>query len=300
MAIVKRANAISVASIMMHNATSGVADKLKEFCVRKAVEFGIISKTYPHKFSMDNPNEGRKTITRIKTLLMKHLVKCIPYLTFSQEEFLQIHDRDCLTVHLYNQNYPEGPDLSIYDWETNNGVTMSHYKLAGSSSYRSLFLENFENVRSLRRYCRYINYILRKNYIPIKLDLMADLVYDNREYYAVKQLTSEQRGSSVIPANVSVKIKISFVQWICGGSGYDRFLSASKDGVQDDNLFSNTNFWTNNTLHHSSMGAYPDFYKYSFEKIFLNLDKAISMLNTLTRKVRYGSSAFSIRDIPGS
>ena len=145
------------------------------------------------------------------------------------------------------------------------------------------------------RYAKYLNYLMRKNFVPIKVT--PDIKLDFKEI---------STGASIVPGD-----------WKPGTSTYESTIAPLKDnveytttvsfhfsltywyfaGVDDldtttDAVYANTAQWSTSRTQQRSQ---PYGSKVHTAKIFFHLDKALKMLNTLSRKVNYGSAAFKFR-----
>jgi hypothetical protein len=218
----------------------------------------------------------------------------MPYVTFALQEFLQVQDRESLVANLYTTETTDVIDRNI-DWGTYEVDVRgkSLYQIFSSSSYRRIYSQNRGDLVWLKRYCKYLNYLCRKHHVPLQLSVHTELLFDRD---LLKTIPSDQRSSAKIPHSISVGVNFKFVKWTCTPALINRYLEAVKVKDSDDNLFAHAPFWATTPMINSSYDYETDFYRYSPEKLFLHMDKGVKILTTLTRKIRYGSSAFSFRD----
>lgn len=107
---VKKANIFQAASTLYNDMKRVVADRLSEFCVNKIIEFGLATKTFEFYFSFFGANTlevatRRKSMAKLKALLVKHIAKLAPQIAFTTTPLLDIHNRDDLVFTSMSESF---------------------------------------------------------------------------------------------------------------------------------------------------------------------------------------------------
>jgi len=120
------------------------------------------------------------------------------------------------------------------------------------------------------------------------------MVRNPEDFSGARYFTGLERANAKIRYHISCSIKFELVKWLCINN---RLYEDTMEGtvLDNDQLFSSQSYWDTNRFVGSSSRDNSS-YRYNREKIFLHMDKVLKVLTTLTRKTKYGSSAFSFRD----
>jgi hypothetical protein len=296
MAVLKRVGALQAAATLLNDVSVSIRERLAKFCTDRAIQLGLSTKAFPQTFVLGSHNivESRKTVGKLKTLLLRYILKLIPYVTFSLSEFIQVKDRQDLYVHLGVSESFNRELINKIRWHDKYSLSPpSPYHLCSNLTYQGIYFSYLDDYKLLNRYVRYLNYLFRKYQVPLRANLENAIVYDVDQYDSARQQGSATRSSIDINHTVMTGIKFSFVRWkTAHTTDYENAISTGRN----DELFARIPSWTSPSLFSSRGPEENVFYRYSVEKIFLHMDKGLKMLTTLTRKVKYGSAAFSFGD----
>lgn len=280
-----------------------IYNRLLDYCKRRVVEVGLTTLALVGDQDLiSNLPLARKNLARLKTLVYKYLVKRIPYLALATNELLQMGGRESVEICLQTSQMTS--DFKYVDWEVVTGTTnmkkghfSNYWLISSSSSYLELAAKKYPTLRWVERYCRYINYLCRKYCAPFSLHPGFSIEFDNKAMNDLYNKTSAQQMKALVPFTIRVRIKVMFSSWAPENRALvDQVRSGE---VDNDSVFTGNNWHASNIIgvKPRNLGAQ---YMFSAQKIYTHLDKAISVLSHLTRKVYYETSAYSFRSNPDS
>jgi hypothetical protein len=277
---------------------ANIYKRLLDYCKRRLVEVGLTTLALVGEPDMvSNVPLARKNLARIKTLILKYLVKRIPYLALAPGEFLRMSSRD--SVEIYIQTPEMTSDFKYIDWETVVGTTgvrkggFHNYWLKGANdAYKDIALRSHPSLKWIGRYCKYMNYLSRKHGAPFSFHPTFNLHFDEKTSEEMYYDSEMSRKNKLIPFVAKVTIKISFVAWM---SHHPEQLEPILSGEVDNDAFFTTEDWHAQNIIGYKHNENAKTHRYSAQKIFLHLDKALKSLSTISRKVYYETSAYSFR-----
>lgn len=272
--------------------------RLLSYCKKRVVEVGLTSGALAGEYPIGtNVNESRKTVGRLKVLMYKYLVKRIPYLALAQTDFLQIANRQSLQVIIESPQMTS--DFKYVDWPIIYGRnSMSNYELAynGSGSIKGLAVKSHPKNKWASRYVRYLNYLCRKYSIPVFVHQISELKFDAQVMAEVSNMNSANRAKAMIPFSMVTSIQFELAAWYSTNESLHAQIRSGE--IVNDGFYSDVNNWS----YRGIIGGYVNpsdasspSLRFSVEKLFLHLDKALVTLSTLTRKTYYETSAYSFR-----
>lgn len=292
MVVNKQVNFIECLSTLLIKVSNSIKDKFSKFYTKRIFDLDLApSKTfsYPFIFGGEGDMSHRRSLSKLKSLFSKYLTKVNPALQLALNEFIpQDSSTGNVTINLFNLYYGEvmpAYDAKIYNAslgsEGERGAYIPTKSAIMESTYlEGLYLKSVNETKSLYRYARYLNYLARKNDVPIEVSIQRNL------YNSGSSLDSDTRAE--------IYLRVSFVRWACRRTTErNRYMEIKKTGVNDDSLFSNPGLWDTHDLPNG--GAVTEVYGYHPAKFFVHLDKAVKVLSTLSRKVEYEYSAFTFR-----
>lgn len=290
MVIKDRPNIIVSLNHMLNEIATGIRKKFTDFYNRKVIESGLAIKTYNYAFDIGSEGNSthRRSISKLKQLLVKHIQKVNPFIQFANNEFLSVTTSDTLIFNISKTGKMPGVpaynktkfDKYIQSFGAGFTGTLSPEILLGSATFMLAFVAYSEEYGSVYRYTRYLNYLARKHNIPVEVTPKISIDNDVPREYSYK-----------------LSVVISFRAWSTAEEQYiERYRKVQNEGIEDDDLFSNRNVWTAGVLPDSPYVIRdPIFKKYHISRFFMNLEASLKVLTTLNRKVDYGHSAFDFR-----
>jgi hypothetical protein len=296
MALVNKPNVLSIARVMMEELYANIRRKLIGYCRDRVIELGLSPRTSSQTYVIGSSlSESRKTVGKIKTLLIKHLIKLIPIVEHTQLEFFTVHDRQELSINLSDNEWrteiEEATDPRIISYFATEPISV--YGICGSSEIKRAYVRDLKEFKPLQRYVRYLNYMFRKYHVPLKTSVVLDMIPNESDWDTTSASISLERSKLPLRFKIISGIKFKFVVWSAPGS-IETYQEAVETPGSNDAFFANDINWNNYDMIGSLDNSAGEFYRYSVEKLFLHMDKGIKILETLTRKAHYGSTAFSV------
>lgn len=290
-----RPNYMTALENMKNEILNRIKTKFQNFFNKRLVDTGLAVRAseYPFDMGYTGQSNHRRSITKLRSLFVKNLEKNLPYIGFAKEEFFTNGTSDFFTFIL--KGTPESldsPELDLKEYrrlglESTIGSFPSNGKILmrnASSSNRIMngIRNTTKEFSSLRRYVRYINYLCIKNKVPLALDLEINY-----------------RSNSTGTFKFVPSLKIQVLRWISKTSPIlVDYLTKMEQGTLTDADF-DSDRWSPVEL--GSLDNCEDInvnasgQEFHLVGIFMNLDKGIQLLNTLSRKVEYGFQAFNFR-----
>ena len=280
---------------------------LSTFQENQIIKFGLGSKLFKFEFNLENFNQLRERgIGKLKMCLQKYILKTIPYTHFAKEDFISIskNNRSIMSVNLGET--PPSNSIEItkqgISLLNQNGIDIGLHYIASCREGLEIITLYGVKTRYINRYCRYLNYIFRKSYLPLKVEpeIQYKFYLKTKDEGNVEINPSRQSCFDEVSYRDSVEtckdrveytlktgIKFSICYWM--GT-----VVSNLDELSDSYFMENTDQqWV--SMSSSQNNSYHS--KTHPSKIFLHLDKGIRILQTLSRKAQYGSSAFKFRNI---
>jgi hypothetical protein len=300
--IVSRPNLLSSLDKMVRNIATSIQNKFYKFYLRRIIEAGLAVKTYNNNFEIGYEGSAphRRSISKLKQLLLKYLHKVNPFVAFSNVNFMDTNSSDGIKLDLIETDFltevPEYCPIKLERiFKERNPTSTRHLdfkamKLAqlipSSTSVLKAFSEASTEFKSLVRYTRYLNYIFRKNNIPIVAEEILE--------------TAMAGADSTSGLKFKLSLHFYFRRWVSNNPDVINKYKEVQSGKTDDKLFENIkdestleSRWFNVKLTDSVRD--PIFKKYDISNVFLNLENGLKILTTVTRKMDYGYAAFDFR-----
>lgn len=302
MAIVRRPNIIEVANRIVAEFQSSVRTKLSKFCIDKLIEYGFVPKTFPHEFNFHQYSELKKSTSKLKTLLMKSLLKSKPYLTFASVDFLQLKNKDGVHIFVGSSEELDVPQsAAALELTRQFGSTLSIYDIVSSTRYNSMYTKAYTKPKWIDRYVRYLNYIFRKHHVPAVANAVYDITYDETDFRAAQHANSTSlRRQAKIKHRVNYSISIRLAGWqlrtVTDITRYNEIVANKEASIEVDAFFADARKWESMPFEIATYSPNSTFYRFGVEKVFMHLNKGIRIFNSLARKVKYASSAYSVGD----
>ena len=297
MIVLKRANPFTFAGHMVGKLVTDIHTKLRRYCSRRVIELGLVPASFDHEFKFGSTyttTDNRKSVSKMKSILLKYIIKLVPFTAFASDEFIQIHEKDSLIVNVFTST-----PLTVLDPEAltelrqHYGV-VSHYALAGNRGASEMYASFLPKNKWCYRYCKYLNYIFRKNGVPIVAVPVAGISFNVGEYQRVRNLNSSSREEAVIPYSYFTKVRFSFGWWQYQNSTY--IEPTNTTDVIPDEVYADHDGW----ISIPTGGGYesldnPMKARFNIAKLFHFLGEGLRIFTTLSRKASYGSAAFSFK-----
>jgi hypothetical protein len=269
--------------------------KLVGYCNKRMIDLGLVPRTLKHEFYLGmDINTSRKTIGKLKSIFNKHLIKLIPYLSFLKVEFLQVENRDNFKITLDSPYISY--DFREFDWAS-AGVDYrrkyTSYETANNSSLCNAVLATMKRLKWVLRYERYLNYICRKHYIPIRVKAERSLRFHSGDSHAAYSLLEEAQRKAEIRHCYVISFSFFFVAWKASDEEYHNTIRENPSPETDE--FYSTGRWTHITIMGNRGHNLRESYRYSPVKLFMHLDKIIKVFTTLSRKAYYESPAYEFK-----
>jgi len=274
-------------------------EKFKHFCTKMIVDSKLSTKTFNYQFDMCGSRSGgqRKSVQKLKDILLKAVKKQVPYL-----------------------EYMSGGDLLF----NNNGANSVNIKLVSpymmltipDGNEVSLLLESAKWVKVMRRYFRFLNYKCMRNGISLNIDRIRTNVEGHADEHDTYRQWTNNRGPK---SDFTGRFKITLTAKVSiRGYSHDAYLRYNPLGVEPipgvdtheklaqhflennqlDNLraYRNVEIWdTYDITSRRGLSVYPDSERFmAVEKIFLVLEEMQQVIKTLSRKSNYDTAAFNI------
>lgn len=245
-----------------------------------------------------NEREVLKTLVRLKTIFARAIEKRVPYIQYSEEEFLRIDSRRTFVITLTSLPYTVHGTMQEVQRSFNRAPTV-----IGS-----------DFGRTLSRYLRYLQFLCLKYAIPIRLRGAY------RSYFSRRQRKEIEEGidpNTPRPLEVQneVRIFVDLVYW--WNTSFETWLSQQQTlhpssqtleewieehGSYDvsrrvDNRYEwESSMITNGHPYETTLRTHSRYKRYWVpEKVFFYIPQILQVLRTLTRSTNYVSSAFNIR-----
>lgn len=280
---------------MKNEILNRIKTKFQNFFNKRLVDTGLAVRAseYPFDLGTIGHSNHRRSVTKLRSLFVKNLEKNLPYIGFAKEEFFTNGTSDFFTFIL--KGTPESSDspeldpkeyrrLGLTDtigaFPSNGKIPMRN--ASGSNRIMNGIRNTTKEFSSLRRYVRYINYLCIKNKVPLVLNL------------EVNHSSNSAGTFRFVPS-----LKIQVLRWISKTSPIlVDYLSKMEQGTLtdadfDSDRWSPVDLGSLDTCEDLSINASGR--EFHLVGIFMNLDKGIQLLNTLSRKVEYGFQAFNFR-----
>lgn len=295
MAIIRAVSKITVANKILVELAEGAKEKLLKYSTARVIELGLATKLYKSTFPIGaDYGESIRSMGRLRTLLFKHLQKNIPYINMANREYFTLYDRDKFSVQISSafrkggfekkEDFPSfvvSPDFKL----------PSNYEVYRSNSYKTDYLLNTKLGKSLNRYTRYLNYIFRKYRIPLHVQVISQLEWDEAEIALLAVKGSKVLDTALLKNRTVHNLIYTISAWKPNSSL--AFEEAQKDAAQRDRFFALASAWQPYAIIGNDPATAHGTVDYSPAKLFLHLDKAGKLLSTLTRKTSYDSTAYS-------
>lgn len=290
-----RPNYMTALEHMKNEILSRIRAKFQSFFNKRLVDTGLAVRASDYSFDLGNngTSNHRRSVTKLRSLFLKNLEKNLPYIGFAKEEFFNNNSTDYFTFTLKGTaDSPDSPELNVkeyvamgYDGTIGNlpsSGKLSVRNITGSNRAMNAVKNTAKEFRSLRRYIRYINYLCIKNKIPV---------------LAVLEISHYSNSSENLRFVPSVTLQVS--RWISKTSPIlVEYLAKLEQGTLTDADFV-ADRWAPVELgsldHCEDLSGNISGKDFHLIGVFMNLDKGIQLLNTLSRKVEYGFQAFNFR-----
>jgi hypothetical protein len=187
-------------------------------------------------------------------------------------------------------------DFDFIDWDLINGkIKPSNYDLTGiAERVLRLCAKEHPINKPIIRYVRYLNYIFRKYCIPVCATANFQIKFNEDVVYKLHNKKASEKKVAVIPFKIHATINFQFVKW--GSHDESRHTDIRNGIMQESNFYSNASDWNIHAYGYSTSNAQgSNLYRYSIEKFFMHIDKAITIATTLSRKVNYEVTAYHFR-----
>lgn len=273
---------------MVNRIKMSILKKFRAFYIKRVHETDLApTKTFSFDFDISSSGVAhRKSVSKLKALIVKNLVKNTPAVALAENEFLPADGANSsIRINMFRlelgANKPPvnkkvlqrllGENrLDQKSIEDITFVQIRNYSRISSSIIRSTV-----KYLQLERYLRYLEYQCRKHGVPVSLQIGYDL----------------DEGNSTDTYNVyPVFIVARFGAWIPATGDAERRFADVNNGNPNDALFSRRDDWTLADFSHMPASA-----KFKIAVFFVHLDKAVKVIDTLSRKIDYGYNAFSFR-----
>ena len=280
---------INALTTMVHTINSNIQTKFRAYYLKRIHETDLApTKTYSYDFDIEShrTNVHRSSVSRLKGLISKHLLKNHPVVALAENEFFhKDNNSGVIAINLFElelgatlpQVHEKGFKVKLrenrLDDRNINDVTYNQirdYERLGRS-----VVESTVKYRSVKRYLKFLQYLALKNGVPVSLSLKY-----NRNNVASGDTSLIYR----------VHVEVMFTGWIPATRDAVTRHAAVLDGGTDDALFSNIDWWSYGDLNYLTSES-----PFHMSKFFFHLDKAIKVVSTLTRKIDYGYNAFSFK-----
>jgi hypothetical protein len=271
---------------------------LREFGTKQILAKQLSTKTFNYEFDMVDSRAGgrRKSIQKLKDILLKAVKKELPYL-----------------------EYCKSGDLLVNGGATNIGINLQMPYQAVTFT-RNLseqtVMSRTKYVRGVERYLRYINHKCIKAGIPIHLDWSRNaMVTVHPEDLPDYERWNSGRGPDIkcrAKYAGTVDVRLTFYEFstymrVASGTApiegvtINTYADFEKYLVETNNAqmlreYRDAGCWTHRDMgRRGNLATYPGCEKYSSpEKIFLVLDEIVKVIKTFSRITTYDTTAFNI------
>ncbi len=299
--IVRRSDIFGAAGRLYNRIKAQVTGRISAFCNRKVIEQGLAAKTFEFDFSFfggdtQEVTARRKSIGKLKQLLMKHVNKVIPTSIFATAPILDTFNRDDLIFT--SKSLPIQVDLR----------NISHD--AWPRELRPNRVEVFLNAKDLvalptgllnlskavirkhidprykwaERYCAKLNANFRKHNISVVAEVQDHMAYNP---------TVDTANPHILTVDtLCVSIVFRLRKWVPASA--ERWVQVTTNQTEAGDYFYNQSNWLaypvgSNTLGQESLST-P-------EALFFHLDKITKVLITLSRKAHYETGAYTFKRV---
>ncbi len=291
MVVSKQVNIVKCLELLLGDISRNIKEKFTKFYTKRIFDTDLApSKTFSYGFDLGTPSSSvhKRSLEKLKTLFIKYISKVNPAISMAANEYMPI-DRSSgsITLNLFKlrwgETFPPHCDKtmrSLINSGSNSNFVPDLPTLNTSSAMKDAYFRSLLEVKPLIRYVRYLNYLARKYNIPVKL--------------SVDKVSVQESNLITSPSTHTVYLLMEFTSWyLRNTASYERYLAVQNSGNPDDDLFSRSSLWAFSNLGGNGQGGTD--YKYHVANFFLHLDKVLNVLNSLSRKVEYGYSAFTFR-----
>lgn len=295
----KSKDVMAYASTLIRNKAHEIYTAINEYCNKKLVDLGVLSKNsnlqleYGHYKDSNFPS---RVMHKLKVAIHRYFLKSTPYLHFSNSEFLDIRDdgSNSFTFSIISED--EDVDTSKADWRSVTDYSnLSHYEVYSNQNNIRLVIDSLRTGENYVRYGRYLNYIFRKYKIPMMCKVDVNLIPEASKFKELQLVTNSRlRNAAKLKASTQVKFMFQLVFWL----KRDTLRNVADESLTDAN-YANTSCWAPNSFTATRVGTgiiRPSQYSPK-SNIFKHFDKALKIVQTLTRKVYYDYSAYSFRNL---
>jgi hypothetical protein len=273
---------------MVNQIKLNILKKFRAFYLKRVHETDLApTKTFGYDFDISSSGSShRRSLSKLKALIIKNIHKNNPVVALANKDFLPVEGtNNHVRINLFgievNSVMPPVNAKVFRARLRENGlddrniesVTFAQFK--GYSRLSHSVIKSSVKYVQLERYLKYLEYLARKNGVPVSLTPEYELI---------------ELDSTDISMTYSVFVVVKFMIWSPATSDVEQWVARVATGASDAGLFSNPRLWTQ-----SDFTFLPFEYKFQIAKFFLHLDKAVQVVNTLTRKIDYGYNAFSFR-----
>lgn len=302
-----------------------VSKMLKDAAVKQAIDYGLVPRTYSSVFDMTGASASKKTLAKLGTLFYKLVAKQIPYLNLADQPLIAQSVTACQIRLGWSEVLTDGHTLSLLSvGQRTKGSGKSNGMFAfcrsirdhGTSAILRLLTTSIpKDLRrsldrkvipgySMGRYTKLLNRACIRRGIPLRISVAHELWYDNLVFEQLfKMESSREAGSqrfldleSQLDVRISTVLNVEAVEWRNSSVNVKTLIEQTPpdmlakvlDGITADESNWGYRAW-------GSSGMDPGPFKVKGEKVFFFLPQINQVLRTVSRKVKYGPSAFEFK-----
>lgn len=259
---------------------SNAKEALRKFCTNQMLVKKLVPKSFTFQFDF---HDGRRTIgksvDRFMMILKRAVQKKLPFLEHTSEDTI-------LT------NTGEGISIKIV-------LPQLHYLVAESLSSTPGGLN--EAGEKYKRYVHYINYLSRKNKVPVSMTIIVTWAWVPGEEDRCRNMSKAEKsnpktGPKYTPV-IHIRIKPSKWEWIAP-LNVMQMIEKDHGGIIPDRYLATRGDWTSTPLRETSTSNLDMDCTNEInvpERMFLFTDQIIKVIVTIVRNVQYAHTAFSFR-----
>lgn len=276
--------------------------RLKKFCIDTVVSKKLAARTFSFEFDFSGERDGtmKKSIQRMRELILKSVEKQIPYVSYASGGLI-LRNRSSQGVLIEVKLFPKTIKIK-------------------RGQHVEDILEDVKDIKSIRRYCRRLNREAIKAGQTLSINLVPSWQFpNNEESVKFNDLQNKSRDFemdlSIVPV---IKVNVNVGVWVLTTyndlmlraptlrSRYpevDDFIAAiqRKDrdlvdfGVNVEDVYSRDLWFFHNPPDSQRNGRTEGHSRYRVpEKMFLIINQMQRILKTFARISSYDSSAFNI------
>lgn len=288
-----RPNIIVALDLLRQRIRESIRGKFTSFFNKRLVDTGLAVRTSEFNYVLGNSGSSshRRSVSKLKSLILKALEKNSPYTAFLKSEFFNGTETDAFTIKL-GATAPSnrGPELDlkalnkIFPTVKMKSVITAR-ELASSGWELRMTTQFSKGEQSLRRYARYLGYLAIKNNIPIIPSFQMTPVW------------SEDNGSKQGLVSFTLELRFQIFGWCIRPSKRAEYEDMAQRGTFEDHIF-NSEFWEQEHLGDMFSGtglSHSSGNNFHISNLFLHLEDVLKVFNIALRKAEYDHHAFSFR-----